>query len=186
MRTRIWLAGFGLIVAVSAGVFAQQGFGQVPPLSGLRLTEPWRPASGKGQTEVIGAVVDIRQVRVAMASVQLRDLNSGLVQQETETNQNGEYLFVVPEPGTYVVEMVLDGGSIVALSNAGSVARYETLQTVVQLPGRWNASARSVVMEQSMTDFVGMSSAATMTAATLTIAAGQNITPVDAGEPVSP
>ena len=37
--------------------------------------------------------------------------------------------------------MVMVDGYVVALSNAGTIARYETLQTVVQLPGRWDAHA---------------------------------------------
>jgi hypothetical protein len=57
---------------------------------------------------------------------------------------------------------------------------------VLQLPGRWNIPTRSMEMTQNMSDFVGMSSALTMTAATLTMAVEQNIAPVDAGEPVSP
>ena len=54
---------------------------------------------------------------------------------ETIANDNGEYEFLVDDPGTYVVEMVMVDGYVLALSNAGSLARYETLHTVVQLPG---------------------------------------------------
>ncbi len=104
----------------------------------------------------------------------------------SEANEQGKYLFEIVEPGTYVVEMVLVDGYIVALSNAGSLAWYETLQTVIQLRGRWDTATRNVVMAQNMTAFAGMSSATTMTAATLTLAVAQNIAPVDAGEPVSP
>jgi hypothetical protein len=72
------------------------------------------------------------------------------------------------------------------LSNAGSLARFETLQTVVQLPGRWEGVGRGMVMPTNVTHFIGMSAATTMTAETVAIALKQSIQPVDSGEPVSP
>lgn len=183
MLMRISLVGFGLVVAVGAGVTAQQ---MVPPESTLRFVEVWRPTTVTGETQIIGVVIDIFQVPVANAKVRLRNLNTGQIEQEAQTNDKGEYVFGSVEPGTYVVEMVLLDGTIIALSNAGSLLRYETLQTVVQLPGRWDALARSVVMTQKVADFVGLSSALSITAQTLTMAVEQNITPIDAGEPVSP
>ena len=187
MFIRISLVGLGLMVAVGAGETAQQ---QVRPLTSaetsLRFMAPWKPATVTGQTRIIGTVIDIRQVPVAHAKLRLRNLNTGRIEQEAESDDQGNYEFAVVEPGSYVVEMVLVDGTVVALSNAGALARYETLQTVVQLPGRWNVVARNVEMVQRVSDFVGMSSALTMTATTLTMAVEQNITPLDAGEPVSP
>lgn len=187
MFTRITLVGIALVVAVGAGVTAQQ---QVRPLmsaeTSLRFMQPWKPATVTGQTQITGTVVDIRQMPVAYAKVRLRNLNTGRIEQETESDAQGNYTFALVDPGSYVVEMVLVDGTIVALSNAGAVARYETLQTVVQLPGRWNAVVRNVEMVQKVSDFVGLSSALTMTATTLTMAVEQNVTPLDPGEPVSP
>jgi len=183
MFTKISLVGFGLIVAVGAGVTAQQ---MVPPESTLKFVQAWRPASVTGQTQIIGMVIDILHAPVANAKVRLRNLNTGRIEQLAETNELGEYVFAVVEPGTYVVEMVMIDGTIIALSNAGSLLRYETLQTLVQLPGRWNIATRRMVLTQNLSDFVGLSSALSMTAATLTMAVEQNITPLDSGEPVSP
>jgi hypothetical protein len=81
---------------------------------------------------------------------------------------------------------VMVDGYIVALSNAGSLGRNETLQTVVMLPGRWDSVARGMVMPQNVSSFVGMSAQTTMTAQTLAIALEQSIQPVDSGQPVSP
>ena len=134
---------------------------------------------------IVGTVMDIGQVPVAYAKVQLRSLVTGNVQQEGESNENGEYQFLVDVPGTYVVEMVTVNGYVVALSNAGSLARFETLRTLVQLPGRWDTQLRNMIMPQSTTSFFGMSAQTTMTSATLTMAADLNITPVNSGEPVS-
>jgi len=134
----------------------------------------------------MGTVIDIRQVPVSKVKVQLRNLETGEVTESTETNANGEYEFDEVIPNGYVVEMVLAGGYVISLSNAGSVGRYETLQTVIQLPGRWDSVRQSMLPTAVSLGFVGMSSQTTMTIATLAIAVTQNISPISAGEPVSP
>jgi hypothetical protein len=180
---------FGFIVAMGVTVAAQQGgpVPEIPPAPELKYESPWRPSTALStETRVIGSVIDTRQVPVAGANVRLRDIHNGAVLQEAKANEVGEYAFSALEPSTYVVEMVLIGGHVVALSNAGSLARYETLQTVIQLPGRWDAAGANVVMGQNVADFAGMSAALTMTAATLTMAVDANISPADPGESVSP
>jgi hypothetical protein len=137
-------------------------------------------------TQVTGSVIDIRQVPVAGATVQLRNLETGNIESTTEADENGEYEFSVDESGTYVVEMVMVDGEIVALSNAGSLATYETLQTVIQLPGRWDAETRRVFATQSVTNFLGMSAETSMTTQTIQIAIDSNIKPVAQGIPASP
>ena len=186
MSRYISLAVLGLIIATGVGAGAQGNASLLPKPPNVRFAESWRPAEGRGTTQIVGAVIDIRQVPVANALVQLRNLTTGAVTLEGTTNEQGEYAFTVDEPGTYIVEMVTIAGQIVGLSNAGALGRYETLQTLVQLPGRWDSVSRSIVMLPTMTSFVGMSAAATMTAATLTLATAMDVTPVDAGEPVSP
>ena len=173
-----------LIAAASTTLLAQQGF--IPAPTSVRMAERWRPAGKQGDTRVVGNVVDIHQVPVAYARVQLRNLTTSSIEQEGTSNGNGEYDFTVPNPSTYVVEMVLVDGYVVALSNAGSVDRYETLQTVVRVPGRWDGAASRVVPLQNLANYFGMSSQSTMTALTLQLAVNQNISAADPGEPVSP
>jgi hypothetical protein len=187
MSTRRSLAVVGLVVAASTTLGAQRGtISRVEsPKPTLRFVEAWRPASL--ETRVVGMVVDSSRLPVAFASVRLRDLGTGEVVQESQANDNGEYQFLLEDPGTYVVEMVSAMGFVVALSNAGLLARYQTLQTVVQLPGRWDSAERAMLLpEQSAARFLGASAATTLTAQTLTLAAQLNISPLDAGEPVSP
>jgi hypothetical protein len=81
--------------------------------------------------------------------------------------------------------MVMVDGYVVALSNAGSLARYETLNTVVILPGRWDAAARRVVTPQAAGSFLGAGAQSTMTATTLQMAIDQEIRPIEPGEAVS-
>ena len=178
---------WSLVLASGAGLTAQTGVKLVPPpRPGVTFAESWRPPNTKSDTKVIGTVIDIRQMPVAFAKVHLRNLVTGKVAMETVANDNGEYEFLVDDPGTYVVEMIMVDGYVLALSNAGSLARYETLHTVVQLPGRWDAGLRNMTMPQNAANFLGMSAQTTMTATTLTIASDQNIAPLDPGEPVSP
>lgn len=183
MKTTI-VAALSVLSLTGTTLIAQQSF--IPARQGVRRAEALRPATGRRDIRIIGSVIDISQQPVAYARVQLRNLLVGVVEQETIANANGEYEFTVTNPSTYVVEMVLLDGYIVALSNAGSVGSSETMQTVVQVPGRWDAPSGRVIMPQHVSDFFGMSSQATMTAATLQLAADMNIATSDPGEPVSP
>ena len=185
MSTQKRLIIIALLVAAVAGLDAQGTATLVRQRQGVSFAESWRPI-GIGDTKVIGQVIDIRQTPVAYARVQLRNLTNGGIHAQDETDANGEYAFTVDNPGLYVVEMVMVDGYVVALSNAGTLARYETLQTVVVVPGRWEGMSRGVVMPQNVSNFIGMSAATTMTAQTVQIALEQSIQPVDSGEPVSP
>ncbi len=173
--------------ATTSGLQAQSGSIRLvaPPPAGVKFAQPWRPAGPGGGTKVIGSVIDITQVPVAHVKVQMRNLVTGAVDLSVESDENGEYEFEGAEPGTYIVEMVMADGSTVALSNAGTLSRYETMRTTVQLPGRWNAQLRSVTVSQSSASFIGISAQSTMSAATLRLAANVNIAPTNSGEPVS-
>jgi hypothetical protein len=175
-----------ILFATVAGLKAQGTATLVRQRQGVNFAEAWRPPNTRGDTRVIGQVVDIRDMPVAQANLQLRNLINGTVKTGAVSDANGEFQFTVEEPGTYVVEMVMAGGDVIALSNAGSLARYETLRTLVRLPGRWFGLGRGLVLPQYATNFVGMSAATTMTARTVSIALEQSIQPVDSGEPVSP
>ncbi|HEX4915583.1 MAG TPA: carboxypeptidase-like regulatory domain-containing protein, partial [Vicinamibacterales bacterium] len=77
----------------------------LPPSAGVRLLEPWLPGNVRGVTRIVGNVIDIRQVPVSRARVQLRNLNTSQITAVQDTDDNGDYEFVIDEPGTYVVEM---------------------------------------------------------------------------------
>lgn len=191
MRNYKALIGVGLIIVFGATVGAEQR-GQVilvaPPPSGLspglKFTAPWRPAGSDG-TRIIGSVIDVRQMPVAKVKVRLRNITTGEVMAESESSASGEYSFPEVEPGTYVVEMFVDNRYIVALSNAGSIGRNETMQMVVQLAGRWDTVTQTVVAPQNAVNFVGLSAATTMAASTMTAAVTENIPPTEAGVPTS-
>ena len=157
------------------------------PTQGVKFLEPHRPADANGTaTRVVGTVIDIGQVPVLLAKVQLRDLRTGMVVATDETNEKGEYLFELAEAGTYVVEMLLVEGQVLALSNAGSLGRYETLQTVIQLPGRWDFASRSMFMSPGATSFFGIGSSSSMTSVTIALAGDNDVRPLEIGLSVSP
>ena len=180
-----------LTFAMLGATAAAQQRGEIalvrPNASGaVRFSAPWRPSGSTGDTRVVGTVIDIGQVPVTYARVQLRDLKNGSVLATKETNDLGEYEFTLIEPGMYVVEMVMIDDYVLALSNAGSLKRYETLQTVVQLPGRWNFNSRTMYAPVNASAFFGMGSTGTMTSSTLALAMESAVSPINPGEPVSP
>jgi hypothetical protein len=176
-----------IALGATSALLAQSGSIRLAPPTppGVKFAQPWRPSGIAGDTKIIGSVIDFRQVPVPYAKVQLRSLITGTVQQEGESDENGEYEFTIDTPGTYVVEMVTVDGYVAALSNAGSLARFETLRTLVQLPGLWNSLSRNMVMPRNTTSFLGMSAQSTMTSTTMNLALDMNIAPVNSGEPVS-
>jgi hypothetical protein len=187
MNRRKLISMCGLAIATGAALGAQGTVTLVPRRQqGVTFAEPWRPNGRGTATKIIGTVIDIRQVPVAKARLQVRNLTNGSVMQETEANENGEYEFELADPGTYVVEMLMVDGYVVALSNAGSIGRFETMNTVIQLPGRWDSNRNVVVVSQSVTNFVGMSAQTTMTNTTLQNAVDANVPPSDPGVPASP
>jgi hypothetical protein len=186
MGTHKKLIVLAMLVQTVAGLGAQSTATLVRQGQSVHFNESLRPANSTGDTKIFGRIIDVRKMPVAHVKVQLRNLLDGTVEQESESNENGEYSFIVKDPGTYVVEMVLLNGSVLALSNAGSLARFETLQTDVQLPGLWEGPTRGMIMPRNVSTFMGMSAATTMTAETVRMALEQKIHPVDSGEPVSP
>jgi hypothetical protein len=180
-----------LTFAMLGATTAAQQRGEVvlvrPNSSGaVKFSAPWNPGGTTGDTRVVGTVIDIRQVPVTYARVQLRDLKNGKVLATDQTNDVGEYEFALVEPGLYVVEMVMVDDYVLALSNAGSLRRYETLTTVVQLPGRWDFNSRTMFAAVNASAFFGMGSTGTMTSSTLAMAVDSEVSPNNPGEPVSP
>ncbi len=71
---------------------------------------------------------------VSNASVQLRNLVTGQVEQVSSTLQNGAFAFNNVPGGTYAIEMMTEAaGRVVAVGQAFSVAPGETVATFVRL-----------------------------------------------------
>lgn len=185
-RKLLVLLTFAMLGATTAAEQRGEVTRIAPPPQAVKFLAPWRPAGAGTETRVVGTVIDIRQVPVSFARVQLRDLKTGLVVASVDTNEKGEYQFELGESGTYVVEMVMVDNYIIGLSNAGSLDRYETLQTVIQLPGRWDFAARAMIMPVGPTSFFGIGSSNTMTSTTIALAGDKDVRPIEVGLSVSP
>lgn len=184
-------ASRNLLCALSIGLAAGSGAAQtqrsanslVPPAPRIQQVERLaRDAAGGNR--IIGSAIDSRGLPISKAHLQLRNLQNGQIVLQSETSDVGEYSFGLVESGTYVVELN-PNGAVIALSDAVTLGGGELVQTVIQVPGRWDPASRSVVLEPSLAQFLGASAADTMAGETMTHAASQGITSVDAGEPVS-
>lgn len=177
--------GVGIALAVASAA-AQTGqpsaASRVAPASRIFRTDI--PANRREANRILGIVIDSRRTPIAHAALRLRNLLNGAVVQETVTDDNGQYTFVVEESGTYLVELIAQG-AVVEISAAVTVIGGEMVRTVVQTRGRWDAARQTVVPEPSMARFLGVSAADTMTAGTMTTAAALGVKAVYGGEPVS-
>lgn len=173
----------GAVAVMAGGVTAGQfqGGSFIPPRPRISFTSV--PAGGAGL--VVGTVIDIRQVPVAGAKVQLRNLDTGSVLLVTEANENGEYSFPVLNSATYIVEMVLDGNEVVSISNAGILGRTEVMTTIIVLPGEWDPLRRMVTPLRDPGMFLGRSAITSITGQSLVMASDQGVKPADPGEAVS-
>jgi hypothetical protein len=197
MRHQQLLANLGLVLALGVAASAADQGGIVrreepaPPSREIERTAVtyaggWRPAGATSATRVVGAVIDILQVPVPKVRLQLRNLDTGRVENKLESDDLGRFEFIVEDSGTYVVEAVQVDGNVLALSNAGVLPKYETLETMVQMPGRWDLGRNAMIIDRDVSAFFGMSSRTTMTAATIQMAVEQEVKPADPGVPVSP
>jgi len=120
------------------------------------------PLSALRATSVIGFAWTATSAGIPDATVQLRNVLSGRVEATEVTSAVGEFVFTDIEGGTYVVELVNDGGRVVALGAPFTAAPGETVATFVRLgmPAPWFTGA-----------FTNTAAAAVSSAASVGIAA---------------
>lgn len=141
------------VVVIAVGVCALAavavGAGQQAPsraTSLARLGERVRVvATNTRATSVMGFAWSATNDPLPDVEVQLRNLLSGTVEARSRTSEAGEFLFSDIEGGTYVVELVNDGGRVVALGAPFTVAPGETVATFVRLalPAPWFTTVMS-------------------------------------------
>lgn len=85
-------------------------------------------------TSVIGYVWAGEGTPVSNATVQLRNIVTGQIEQVSSTAANGAFSFTGVPGGTYTIEYVTDvAGKVVTIGQAVSVAPGETVATFVRL-----------------------------------------------------
>lgn len=93
--------------------------------------------AGARATSVMGYLWAGEGTPISNATVQLRNLVTGGIEQVSTTLQNGAFAFNNVEGGTYVIEYVTEqGGRLMAVGQAFSVAPGETVATFVRLGSR--------------------------------------------------
>lgn len=121
--------------------------------------------------DVAGTTLDAGGRALPDTRVQIRNLRSGHIEQSTTSDRLGQFIFRRLPPGTYVVEMTLTDGSVVAISDPVTVVDGQVARTVVQMAARnrsfawWLGSTTTLALSQ---------------------AAGLGVLAVNPGQPVTP
>ena len=90
--------------------------------------------AGARVTSVMGYLWAGEGTPISNATVQLRNIVTGQVEQVSTTLQNGAFAFNNVQGGTYAIEYVSDSaGRLLAIGQAFSVAPGETVATFVRL-----------------------------------------------------
>lgn len=109
-----------------------------------RAADPARPGTPP-RPSVRGVAWNNDNSPLPAAKVRLRNLETGRVEGSTVTTEIGQFTFGGIEGGAYVVELVGDNGSVMAVGQGFRVETGETVATFVRLPARrsWFAGAFS-------------------------------------------
>ncbi len=83
----------------------------------LGLPLPVRAAQTRVQGTVNGKALDRRGEPLGVCALRLRNIGSGRVEQETGTDQAGQFTFQSVPVGDYLVEVVDSNGKIIATSS---------------------------------------------------------------------
>ena len=105
--------------------------------------------------DVGGVTLDAGDHPLPEARVQLRNVSDGSIVQRTTSDRAGEFVFRRVPPGHYVVEMTIQGGSVVAVSDAVVATGIQPALTFVRVatPRRafawWLGSLTSIALSQA-------------------------------------
>lgn len=133
---RALIVGLVALVVAAASVAAQPGAFVRSDRLGLPPIEDASGAFTASTNALIGTARAADRNPIPEARLQLRNLRTGQIVQNTIANADGQFAFRSLEPGTYLVEMTLADGSVVALSEAVTIGAGEVVQTLVQLASR--------------------------------------------------
>ncbi len=145
----LYAAAVGVVVWAAAGLAAAARPGGPGPAPAGHS-----PIAGT----ILGAVWDAQSVPVPDALVRLRNLTTTRIEATTRAGGTGRFAFQHVEGGDYVLELVSDGGRVVAVGQTFSVAPGETVATFLRLGARvpWfsgffnNAAASAVASAASL------------------------------------
>lgn len=95
------------------------------------------PGRALGETRRVSAIVGAAwradNTPISQAKLRLRNVVSGRLQAHAVADDLGQFAFQTIEPGSYVVELVTEDGSVLTVGHTFSVAAGETVATFVRL-----------------------------------------------------
>ena len=91
------------------------------------------PVSAGRSTAVLGNVWTADNQPIPGARVRLRNVGSGKIEAVTVANEAGQFTFPTIEGGSYLVELINDAASVLAVGQVFSIAPGETVATFVRL-----------------------------------------------------
>jgi len=114
-------------------------------VAGRATDPPGRAGSLSNRPSVRGVGWNNDNSPLPAAKVRLRNLETGRVEGSTVTTEIGQFIFSDIVGGAYVVELVGESGSVMAVGQGFRVETGETVATFVRLPARrsWFAGAFS-------------------------------------------
>lgn len=113
----VWIALIWIAIQIAA---PSRGFAWAPP--------------GKGAA-VRGVVWNSDNSPVPNVKVRLRNTESGRIESNSVTSEDGRFAFSA-EGGSYVVELLSDGGKVIAVGQSFRAEAGETVATFVRLSPR--------------------------------------------------
>jgi hypothetical protein len=84
-------------------------------------------------TTIQGGAWHANNTPIPQARLRLRSVVTGKVEATTEANEAGEFTFSDIAEGAYLVELLSDGGKVLAVSQSFTIAPGETVATFVRL-----------------------------------------------------
>jgi hypothetical protein len=93
-------------------------------------------ALGAAATSILGAAWRADNSPIPQAKLRLRNVQTGRIEATAVANELGQFAFTSIESGTYVIELVSETGTVIALGHTFAIAPGETVATFVRLGSR--------------------------------------------------
>jgi hypothetical protein len=143
MTPRVFRAIGSSVVCVllGAAAVAAQRSDPLPGTAGATGTTSSARAGDVGarSTSILGGAWNADNSPIPHARLRLRNVLTGRIEASAVANEKGEFAFTGVEGGSYVIELVSEGGKVLTLGQTFTVAAGETVATFVRLgtTARW-------------------------------------------------
>lgn len=126
-------AATAIFVATATGLVLAAGARSNP---GDKPSAKPAVVAGRRSASVMGAAWNADNTPLKGARLRLRNVLSGQIEAAAVANDAGQFAFDGVEGGTYVVELVNEGGKILAIGHPFTISAGETVATFVRLSTR--------------------------------------------------